>query len=284
MNPALKTLALGICLACSARAFETVGANDITAVSGRITKDYVRTRLANGSYAAEYYAFGKGGNWAGAKADASIDNLKFLDVAHIIANPLASQNYLPSKDPKSTRLLIMVYWGTTRAPEHASTSSAYERAADLEPPGQSSTPDDSAYYTALLLVDLENKQRDRTDFKNAKMLGYDSWWEDTEHYKATFLQDRWRAMIDELEEDRYFVVLMAYDFQLMAKEKKHKLLWETRFSIRQRHHNFDADLPAMARYASKYFGQDSGGLVHGDVPFGHVDIGEMKSLGAVTDK
>jgi len=38
------------------------------------------------------------------------------------------------------------------------------------------------------------------------------------------------------------VVLMAYDFQLLWKEKKHKLLWETRFSIRQRHNDFDRQL------------------------------------------
>src|SRR5580658_518891 len=87
-----------------ADAFETGGANDITAVSGRTSRDYVRARLANGSFAPESYAFGKGGNWAGAKVDASIDKLNFLDVAHMIAGPLASQNYVPSKDPMTAKL------------------------------------------------------------------------------------------------------------------------------------------------------------------------------------
>jgi hypothetical protein len=77
---------------------------------------------------------------------------------------------------------------------------------------------------------------------------------------------------------------MAYDFQLLWKAKKHKLLWETRFSIRQRHHDFDKDLPTMAQYASQYFGQDSGGLVHKEIPLGHVDIGDVKSLGEVPSK
>ena len=86
-----------VCLTCTCSAFETGGANDITAVSGRTSKDYIRTKLANGSFAAETYAFGKGEKWAGQKADASIDKLAFLDVAHIIANPLESQNYVPSE-------------------------------------------------------------------------------------------------------------------------------------------------------------------------------------------
>jgi hypothetical protein len=98
------------------------------------------------------------------------------------------------------------------------------------------------------------------------------------------LEVRRDDMVAEIEENRYFVVLMAYDFQILWKQKKHKLLWETRFSIRQRHHNFDKDLPSMAQYASQYFGQDSHGLVHKEIPQGHVDIGEVKSLGSVPDK
>ena len=86
-------------------------------------------------------------------------------------------------------------------------------------------------------------------------------------------------LISEIEENRYFVVLMAYDFQLLWKQKKHKLLWESRFSIRQRDHAFDKDLATMAKFASQYFGQDTHGLVRKTIPLGRVDIGEVKSLG-----
>jgi len=64
----------------------------------------------------ETYAFGSGGNWGGDIKDATIDKLNFLDVAKVIAGPLASQKYLPAKDPNNTKLLIMVYWGTTTVP------------------------------------------------------------------------------------------------------------------------------------------------------------------------
>ncbi len=77
---------------------------------------------------------------------------------------------------------------------------------------------------------------------------------------------------------------MAYDFQLLAKEKKHKLLWETRFSIRQRGSNFDEQLEAMTKYASKYFGQDSHGLQRKSMPFGTVRLDELKILGDVPGK
>jgi hypothetical protein len=299
-----RYFALALCFAGSAavqmKALEMGGANEITAVSGRASKDYIRARLANGTFAPESYTFGKGGIWAGAKADASLDKLNFLDVAHTIATPLAGQNYIPSQDPKTTKLLIMVYWGTTHAPEHANESGGYlamqtasstlDRANMDVKEGQAGAQRfkeaaQEQLMTSIASAEAENALREQDDKLNAMMLGYDSWWEKTQgDLRGTAREHDREDMLEELEEDRYFVVLMAYDFQLMWKEKKHKLLWETRFSLRQRHHNFNEDLPAMAQYASQYFGQDSQGLVHKVIPVGHVDIGDVKSLGAVPDK
>jgi hypothetical protein len=306
MSGPLALFAMGACFACSSFAFETGGANDITAVSGRTSKDYVRTRTVDGKFAPESYAFGKGGAWKGAMVDASIDKLDFLDVAHVIADPLATQNYLPSKDPKSARLLIMVYWGTTHAPEHASDTAEYQNfqisEAALADSYASAPPPPSTFTNAGLVrphnlnleneadgyvaaAAAENRRRDQDDERNAMMLGYDSWWQATNgDNRGTALESERKDLLNELEDNRYFVVLMAYDFQLLWREKKHKLLWETRFSVRQHHHDFDKDLPAMAQYASQFFGQDTKGLVHKDIPFGHVEIGAVKSLGTVPEK
>jgi hypothetical protein len=286
-------------LTVSAGALNLRDSNDITAVSGRTSPDYVRSRQADGTFAPESYAFGKGGIWGGAMKDESFEKMTFLDVAHVIAQPLAGKNYIPSKDPKAAKLLIMVYWGTTHAPEHASSSDAYTRmsalmGAEMHPPTPAAmqstgaqikgTPASEGEMVALAAIEAENRIRDKDDALNAAMLGYDSWWFSTANYRDTPLDIFRKEMLEELETNRYFVVLMAYDFQLMWKQKKHKLLWETRFSVRQRGHNFDEDLAAMADSASKYFGQDSQGLVRTSVPFAHVEIGEVKSLCTVPDK
>jgi hypothetical protein len=65
---------------------------------------------------------------------------------------------------------------------------------------------------------------------------------------------------------------------------KPKLLWGTRISLSERHHDFSKELPIMTQYAARYFGQDSHGLILKPVAEGHVDIGEVKSLGEVPDK
>jgi hypothetical protein len=272
--------------------------DDITAVASRTSPDYVRTKLGDGTFKPESYVFGKGGTWSGSMEDLSMDKVTFLDLAHTLAFPLADRNYLPGKDPHTTKLLIMVYWGTTRPPLKAKdsvlystlgvairtmTNDAVQQYADEGANRKREVELKDEISTDLISVEMENDQREKDDARNSDILGYDSWWSQTQQYENKgFGMDYARQdMLTELEEDRYFVVLMAYDFQLMAREKKHKLLWETRFSVRQLHHDFAKDLPAMAQYASKYFGQDTNGLVHGSVPFGHVEIGETKSLGEV---
>jgi hypothetical protein len=266
------------------------GVDGITAVSAKVAKDYVRTKLPDGSFQPELYAFGKGGKWAGEISDSTIDTLNFTDIAKVIAVPLSAQRYLPASDPAKTRLLIMVYWGTTAVPGTTSASSAYNHFGsaqvtlqfDLNPlnkvPVAIQNAAISDFSAATLMLNIENRKNDRTDFANALMLGYDSpglvGTEKGDYVRGTAFQTDRDDLYREIEENRYFVVLMAYDFQLLWKEKKHKLLWETRFSISERRNQFDKALPIMARYASQYFGQASNGLVRTRVPEGNVDIKE----------
>jgi hypothetical protein len=262
----------------------------ITAVSSKVTKDYVRTKLSDGSFQPELYAFGKGGKWSGEVSDSTIDTLNFVDIAKVIAVPLAAQRYLPAGDPGKTKLLIMVYWGTTAVPGTTSASSAYNHFGsaqvtlqfDLNPlnkvPVAIQNAAISDFSAATLMLNIENRKNDRTDFANALMLGYDSpgliGTEKADYVRGTAFQTDRDDLYREIEENRYFVVLMAYDFQLLWKERKHKLLWETRFSISERRNQFDKALPVMARYASQYFGQASDGLVRTRVPEGNVDVKE----------
>jgi hypothetical protein len=107
-------------------------------------------------------------------SDATIDKLSFIDVAHVIAPPLAEQKYLPAKDPKATKLLIMVYWGTT-----VSSSDDYRTALEqfqmlLEEAKMNPREYESIMQSALAQIAMADRLRDRTNFTNAKMLGYDS--------------------------------------------------------------------------------------------------------------
>jgi hypothetical protein len=285
------------------------GSSDVTAVSSRASADYIHKKDKNGVYYPEYYSFGDGGAKGGNIRDPSIDDLAFLDVARIVAAPLAKRNYIPAKDPKTTKLLIMLYWGQTDGNKYASDSAAYDKLRDANANAAQAMVNlkeaslevatkggvQSLMYmrsmqskfesaqsqadAANASVQIENNERDQADYANVQLLGYDSWWDATSSdARATPLFFERQDLINEIELNHYFVVLMAYDFQLLWKEKKHKLLWETRFSIRQRNHLFDKDLSKMTEYASNFFGEDSGGLVRKDIPLGRVEIGDLKTL------
>jgi hypothetical protein len=279
----LLALVLLLSAAGPARAEEDAAINGITAVNSRVSSDYVRVRLPDGKFKPEFYVFGPGGKWGGEIKDASADKLQFIDVARVIAGPLAGRNYLPAKDPAGTKLLIMVYWGTTSVPQPYDESFAYEhlQEAQSQISAAGSKPSDanlSQMSSALVMLDMDNHQRDLINFKNAAMLGYDEpglvGTEKGSYVRGTAFGIDRDDLVTELEENRYFVVLMAYDFQILWKQKKHKLLWETRFSVNERHNQFNQALPYMAQNASQYFGQPSNGLVRNRVREGKVEVGD----------
>jgi hypothetical protein len=233
------------------------GSEQLTAVSSSLHNGYVRTKLPDGSYKPETFAMGEGGLLDTAygdqfvTVDPTIDDVSFNSIVGMLAGPLARQNYISVRDPNATKLLIMVSWGRTLGSHHVS----------------------------------DGNYRDTLNYQNARLLGFDS------DYSVASMVDPstvfygrsiWAGMLDNLhadvlsaiEVDRYFVVLRAYDFQRAWKQKNLKLLWETRFSLSERRHDFERDLPGMAQNASLYFGQDSYGLVMKPIPEGHVHVGE----------
>ena len=307
----LKLLCVGaLLLSASPFANAEEGIQGVTAVASKVCDDYVRTRRPDNTFMPELFVFGEGGHFGGAIHDDTIDNLKFIDVARVVAPALASDAYLPGKDPSKTKLLIMVYWGLTIPPGTISGNPAYDNlsisqnaissAQGLGNAKQAISPtprfssfaglnsgswqairdarDDqiSSLSSALTELALFNVSRDQSDFLNATMLGYDSadliGSEHGRYVRATAFGLKRTELVSEIEKNRYFVVLMAYDFQLMWKQKKHKLLWETRFSISEAHNSFGKALPIMTRYAAKFFGQPSNGLIRTQAPDGKVEV------------
>ena len=284
-------------------------ADVITAVSSQTSEDYVRQRATDGSLKPETFTFGEGGFLPGAARDDSIDKLTFLDVAKVLSEPLAAEGFVPvaDRDPNKTGLLIIVYWGKSNGTEGASNSVAYQNLQSSQvgaPPPPPPPPagnnhvapggaqvaaimreaSEDALTGALAAVGAENNLRNQADSRNAALLGFGSELAATQGLEMTAMKNRRQDLISELEENRYLVILMAYDFQELWKHKKHKLLWVTRLSVRERGTDFTKVLPAMVKYGSQYFGQESHGLLRKALPQGQVEVGEIKSLGEVPEK
>ena len=290
--------------------------DDTVAVFSSVSPAYKRSTRADGSVQPETYAFGEGGFQGGPLNDFTIDRLKFLDIARRIAPALTAANYVtfPANVPGHPDLLVMVYWGTTTGTESTSSSPAYQIAQSLNPPplqpvsppptGLGGTEaaagvdrgselmaravqqavSDSAQQQSALLTGMANRQRDHQNRLNAEILGFAGEMKRVADYQTGPLSQHRQDVEDEVAESRYYVVLLAYDFELLQKRQERKLLWETRFSIRQHHNNFQDQLTAMAQSASRYFGQDSGGLTRKSMREEHVNLGELKILGVEPDR
>lgn len=277
---------------------------DIVAVYSSISPAYSRTVRPDKTFQPETYAFGEGGHLGGGQQDWTIDKLGFPEIAHLVAPALASQDYLPCDphSPRTTDLLIMVYWGTTLGTDGPSATARYQDAQSLIPPpppppilssgGPGSSGGGAGQQAAavavtnigileqhVILTGIANRQRDRQSFQNAALLGYLPEMERVAAYKMTALENRGQDVIEEVEEGRYFVLLFAYDFQLLREGKGRKLLWEIRFSIPERGHDFSQQLAAMAQSASRYFGRSSNGLSRSNLPATTINFGDLKILG-----
>jgi hypothetical protein len=312
---ASRLLRAGILLlsvAWAPAAFAGSGTGEITSISSVAAAGYVREKRADGSWKPETFAFGQGGHVVGRSAAGAIDKMGFDDLVKVIAVPLAARNYRQADDPADANLLIMIYWGTTSGTEGASGSAEYQnlqanQKAPAPPPmhpdpatarGGNGAADpqiaqmnqinsrlsEANFDSALQMVTAEDSERRLADMRNAQVLGYDSEFAVSPALQNTVLGGRIDQMMKEVEEDRYFVVMMAYDFQKLWKDKKRKLLWVTRISIRQRGNDFAKILPAMMQDASDYFGRDSHGLQRREIQEGHVEVGEPVSIGVLPSK
>jgi hypothetical protein len=286
---------------------DAFGAADIVAVYSSVSPAYVRVSKPGGGYLPETFAFGDGGQLGSPMSDLSVDSMRIADIARLIAPALESQGYVSTDDPMKTSLLVMVYWGATAGTSNTAEHQVAQGSLPVPPPpppkiqpagagemqGDPSTSHmgmRAAMYNAakqdaegglteaMTMENFSNLKRDQQDVENAKVLGYLPELNAAGGAKVTSVNLRREELVDELEEGRYYVVLLAYDFQLLRTHRQRKLLWETRFSIRERGHDFGKDVAAMAKNASKYFGRDSGGLKR-DAYDAKVDIGPLKVVG-----
>lgn len=257
---------------------------DEIAVGARVFNGYTRTRLPDKSFQPETYTFAEGGRYDAPIAGDPIDQVTFLDVAREMIGPLAKQGYVQSATPADTQLLIFVFWGTTRGTEDpygdpysdmlqsaSADIGALQRDGTLEQKWAA----DQRMASTVTMLQMEQDMKDKIDQRNAGILGFQ-----TELWRAytTFGTTAAADLLSELRSNRYFVVLKAYDFQLAWKEKRRKVLWEARFSIRERGVVFREQLPAMADFASNYFGKELNNLIRRPLPEVKIEYGRPEVI------
>jgi hypothetical protein len=287
-----------------ARATE-LSIRELTTVSSTVHNGYQREKLPDGSFKPITYVFGEGECVPGSVADRSLDRVKFGPLARSLSAPLAKLGYQPARDSHKIDQLLAVSWGRTIGWDSSgygdaygtlnttfdTMKSAFPDSLRMPPgnfgPGQSSPPTRGLGGTPGAANDMDNMMwrlsvqddaRNRTNLRNAQLLGYYETLRHTPTFFGNLVSTRREELLDDLEDDRYYVILVAYDFPTTLQNRKPKVLWITRFSLRARGNDFDQNINRMIGTAASYFGRSSDGLRREQIPEGYVKTGELKVL------
>jgi len=278
----------------------------VVAVRSQAAKNYERAKAADGSPRRETYVLVNGGLFPGTARDASFDRVSYPDLAGIVAQQLARQNYFLSRTAQEADLLLVLHWGTTAPFGDASMNFQVQEAGDAmaallsgggttlerltrrfqirsgeqrDAGGAEPALDTGAAESAMMTLLLNQRQREMLALRNARLLGY------LDELNERDGISRWAgagASFDDLwadlENARYYVVVGAYDFKAAREQRKLVLRWVTRMSIDAQGTSFDRRVAAMIASGGAFFGENSGGLKRRYRPDARVEMGELKTL------
>ena len=289
----------------------------VTAVFSRSFNKYERPTRADGSDQPLTYVIAKGGAEPGMFPDQSLDEVRFAGIVRVLGKYLAGRAYFPAKDAKKADLMLVVHWGKTKpfadgtsqnllvtgmqGFETMQTMRAFPDApkavsGGAQGFGSTSNTEVGADPIGAALNEAATEQmvqgleqirfgqdaRYDADRHNANLLGYTA--ELNRRDNPSLYGGAGTAYTDllsDLESERYYVSVTAYDFQEALLHKKNKGLWRTVASIDARDNRFEERLVSMIDKASKYFGRDSDRLIRQFDYTPHINLGELKSLGVV---
>jgi hypothetical protein len=116
MNPMKCGMAVSTILALAVLTVARADDKVATAVYAKIEKGYKREKAKDGSFKPEYYALSNGGRIYGTISDHTVDRVTYPQVADIAMKLLAQQNYHYAKTKEEAKLLLVLQWGSTLAP------------------------------------------------------------------------------------------------------------------------------------------------------------------------
>lgn len=278
----------------------------VTAVFSRSFNNYQRPTRPDGSDKILTYVIAKGGAEPGTYPDQSMDDVRFDGIVRVLGKFLAKQAYFPAKDGKKADLMLVVHWGKTKPFDDATGESIVDQGLQKfqslqamhegigRSPGFNAPAAQDPVTSALREAASEEMVQGMTEIRfaqdaridadrhNANLLGYTA--ELIRRDNPSLYGGAGTAyydLIEDIESERYYVSVTAYDFQQALKNNNKKGLWRTVASIDARGNRFDERLADMVERASRYFGRDSGRLIRQFEYTPHINLGELKTLGVV---
>lgn len=285
------------------------------AVRAKADADYFQWKFGSNPPHDETYLFAQGQFAPGIIRDSSLEKMPFLQIANTLAIGLAKQHYFPTRDLEQADLLIIVHWGATAVldsgykqmamssmrvddPDKIRRDFAVSLANGTAYPEENATGGtpalsmgqvaETAYVGDLqareannIFQEVDGLAQGLNQASNAQLLGFaEALHRDLQTPFGTPEGDTLRSM---LSDARYYLIVMAYDYQALRKYGQHKLRWSARLSMRSPGMNFREGIKDMSVVGADYFGHTSDGVMVKlpAVREGKVEIGPVRVLGVV---
>ncbi len=206
-----------------------------------------------------------------------MEEVSFLEIAQDLAYHLKQQNFFSEENPDAGDLLILVHYGVT---DYEANYMEYLNVDSMDDFGFGSIENDDPLLERSVTEEFQAQVYDMQSIhagsmeevaRRAKLLGMD------ELLSPTTNDQRINELWAMLEEERYFIVLQAFDLPAFREGEK-KLLWSTHYSMHAGAKRFDQAIAELNVVASNYFGKNMKGLNmrratdKGDVKVGDVEV------------
>jgi len=229
LSPALGAL-LALTLAASARAYTWGGKLDMLVVAEQ-TDASANSALPTAAQPVSYVAF-DGGYIEAGDPIGGLQPPSAAAVAQALATALATRHYQAAAGPTPPSLLLVYHWGLL-ARDTKQIRTAFQLQPNLAARINLVAP---AKYAARISEDLLDRRQPAT-------------------VRVPILDPRERDLIEFAADDRYFVIVSAYDFASVARGDA-KLLWRVKLSTRSPGVALADAVPTLLQGGAPFFGRD----------------------------
>lgn len=257
------------------------------AIKAIASDEYTAARALDDNKKTQTYQFMKGNYHPGTTADSGMKDMTFEDIVRNMAVHLKKQGYYPLPEPGDSDLLFVVHYGRTTSEPSLEDMLGYtsledqgytEEVANAGAGGATLTQSEMN-ATADFGFSMAARNNSETGgqlslFYKAKLLGMEEAFLGT---GVTTSEERLLKTL--LDQERYFIVLVAYDYpKLIAGEIEP--LWTTRYSIRAIGQSFEEAIEDLNLVAGDFYGKNLKGLTQRRVSDkSRVEMGEIEVIG-----
>lgn len=189
-------------------------------------------------------------------------SVSFDEISEVLSESLFTRGFTTPAHPNDSHLVLVVHRGRT-APQQNDPRRSEVHTTSI-PPGsfQSTTTPTGPYEIGSSVASTPTTSSDLADsdalVKTSRMLGfYPRYVELHQNRSSLPNRSRYNELVEELKQERFYIVIAAYDAREMRSTGRQVILWETRLSFSAEDRSFAERYDDMIAAGAPYFANNT---------------------------